>query len=631
MMPESEGKMQELATSTALAETNIDAANKIYSTLKENEIRIVRLHHWRSSVDDPIACSLITTSIHSTHSYETLSYTWGTTIQQKPITLDGIPFAVTENLYAALKSLRGRDTDRLIWVDALAINQVDIPERNSAIRRMREIYAYAQETMVWLGPDLQKQRNLFQVIEKFKDENRVLGCEACLSKPFHHFDQLAKLWKSDRLDFREELREFCYVEYWRRVWVVQEMLYSQKATLYCGPDKLSMDIFRPFWLALDKVTKDRTNPKHAAYQTYILARIPNQAIQFGFKPEDKIFSYDVWARDFCTQRACTDPRDLVFGFYHCFPPEVQKRIRVDYSKLDHEVFRDITRAYMESEKRLLCFKHVERFSRLDESVAYPSWTPTYHNQSLFVPYHENLCKSYPTEFYFEGNGSCLCVRGVCIGMIQLRYSLLSSEMAELIDNELLEARTSRSGKWMKFFNRWWIELGIPWDWAIEFVLAKTTYRFNDDRMERIGLDRLRDLISRISKLTGDESESEIEKQLGHQRDRELTSLWRLILDAYFDNSQYIAATVYKSNGIGIELGFPHRIEDASNLAVGNPKIEAGDEVCVIRGYDCPIILRRKGDSYIFIGNTVVYGMKEKYIWDRFYALDDSKLETFRIV
>ena len=633
-MSEFGGLVHELTSSIALANANTDAASKIYSALEENEIRTIRLHGWRYSADDPIVCSLITQRNASTGSYEALSYAWGTKIHEKPITLNGLPYAVTEALYTALKSLR-RYADRHIWVDALAINQVDIPERNSAVQQMRQIYASAQETIIWLGPSFQKERNLFKAIEGFRDENRAPGCEACLSKPFHHFDKLAELWKSKQLELRVELREFCDFEYWERVWVVQEILYSQKATLYCGLDKLSMDVFRPFWLVLDKVTKDPTNPSFAAYQSYYLSPIPNQAIQVGFKPEDKTFSYDVWAERFCTVRKCTNPKDLVFGLYHCFPPKIQVQIRVDYSRPDHQVFENITQAYMESRKELFCFKHVERFSRLYGSVAYPSWTPTYSSEPVFVPYADSLCKSYPTEFCFERNGSCLCVRGARIGMIQVRYGSLSPEMLNVIELSYklpgLERKNPVLGELIKVFRRCWGELGIPWDWAIEFVLAKTTYRFNDDRLASLVIDQIRGCISQLSTITGEENEEEFKKQLDNQSRKVLTDILSSYLEYFFGNSEYTAATIYKSSRIGNELGFPHRTENAFNLAIGNPNFEAGDEICVICGYECPVVLRRNGDSYIFLGNAAVCGMENKDIWDRFHEIDDCKLETFRIV
>jgi hypothetical protein len=38
------------------------------------------------------------------------------------------------------------------WVDALCIDQNNIPEKNSQVSKMKEIYEGAKKIVVWLGP-----------------------------------------------------------------------------------------------------------------------------------------------------------------------------------------------------------------------------------------------------------------------------------------------------------------------------------------------------------------------------------------------------------------------------------------------------------------------------------------------
>ena len=58
--------------------------------------------------------------------YEALSYVWGA--QENPclINIGGKSFWVGKNLYTALVDLRLENRDRLLWIDALCINQEDI-------------------------------------------------------------------------------------------------------------------------------------------------------------------------------------------------------------------------------------------------------------------------------------------------------------------------------------------------------------------------------------------------------------------------------------------------------------------------------------------------------------------------
>jgi hypothetical protein len=41
---------------------------------------------------------------------------------------------------------------KYFWIDAICINQDDIPERNSQVQMMGDIYTNATFVMIWLGP-----------------------------------------------------------------------------------------------------------------------------------------------------------------------------------------------------------------------------------------------------------------------------------------------------------------------------------------------------------------------------------------------------------------------------------------------------------------------------------------------
>jgi hypothetical protein len=85
------------------------------------------------------------------HLYEALSYTWGG--EQKPcyITIKEQILNITQNLYTALLRLRGSSLERIIWVDAICINQEDWKERGQQVQRMAKIYSKAARVLVWLG------------------------------------------------------------------------------------------------------------------------------------------------------------------------------------------------------------------------------------------------------------------------------------------------------------------------------------------------------------------------------------------------------------------------------------------------------------------------------------------------
>ena len=88
---------------------------------------------------------------NGTHLYEALSYVWGDWVNPESISVDGYKLLVTQNLSKALSHLRHGSIERILWVDAVCINQSDIPEKEQQIRFMAKIYAQASCVVVWLG------------------------------------------------------------------------------------------------------------------------------------------------------------------------------------------------------------------------------------------------------------------------------------------------------------------------------------------------------------------------------------------------------------------------------------------------------------------------------------------------
>jgi len=109
-------------------------------------IRLLELHP--GALNDPIHCDLIISSIEGseTPAFEALSYCWGDPTDTRAISLShlrtrGFPstpndsdphhvFRITSGLDEALRHLRhSDDRKRIIWVDAVCIDQSDLQER----------------------------------------------------------------------------------------------------------------------------------------------------------------------------------------------------------------------------------------------------------------------------------------------------------------------------------------------------------------------------------------------------------------------------------------------------------------------------------------------------------------------
>ncbi|KAF4958054.1 hypothetical protein FGADI_2684 [Fusarium gaditjirri] len=97
-----------------------------------------------------LECTFETVHLASAPPYEALSYTWGDEAASIRILLNGEVFLIRPNLAYALAALRSSEP-RVLWVDALCINQQDTTERNHQVGMMGDIFRRAERVLVWLG------------------------------------------------------------------------------------------------------------------------------------------------------------------------------------------------------------------------------------------------------------------------------------------------------------------------------------------------------------------------------------------------------------------------------------------------------------------------------------------------
>ena len=88
--------------------------------------------------------------------YEALSYAWGSNEKSVMIHIEETGgdrmLAVTSNLAEALQYLRYEDRPRVLWIDAICVDQQNVPERGHQVSRMADIYRSANPVLIWLGP-----------------------------------------------------------------------------------------------------------------------------------------------------------------------------------------------------------------------------------------------------------------------------------------------------------------------------------------------------------------------------------------------------------------------------------------------------------------------------------------------
>lgn len=131
----------------------------VYQALPDDDTQAIRVLKVLPSIEfeDDIECELLHTSLKGANriEYEALSYTWGDTKDlgnRGAIMLHGHEHKITQNLESGLRRLRFNDRPRILWVDAICINQSNLCERGQQVSQMHQIYSPggASRVLVWL-------------------------------------------------------------------------------------------------------------------------------------------------------------------------------------------------------------------------------------------------------------------------------------------------------------------------------------------------------------------------------------------------------------------------------------------------------------------------------------------------
>ncbi|CAI9629832.1 hypothetical protein GT037_007180 [Alternaria burnsii] len=211
-----------------------------YTTLdtSRDEIRLLEI----TSVE-PIVCKLSIVSLLDKPEFSALSYTWGDASVTEPIIVEGRSIAVTTSLTYALKAVYFQWTEgccsddnsgHRIWVDAVCINQPDVQEKNSQIPLMYKIYTSAQRTFCWIGlpiPDLLDAFDIFTYLFQEIDSR---------SKNEQEGENLLKTIDVDLMALVPRMNNLFFTQYWRRMWIVQELVLSKEALLVSGTKALPL-------------------------------------------------------------------------------------------------------------------------------------------------------------------------------------------------------------------------------------------------------------------------------------------------------------------------------------------------------------------------------------------------------
>ncbi|VUC23445.1 unnamed protein product [Clonostachys rosea] len=270
--------------------------------------------------------------------YEALSYCWGSTRLARKVKVNGRDLFITENLYEALQHLRPEGEARILWIDAICIDQSNIRERGHQVRYMSRIYSGADRVVIWLGYVKIESEHTLSALREF--EKRV---PPRAWNGWHYDDpEWSKVWKdaqtyllgghgSDEIGRQSGLRFLMKQPWFTRVWILQEAAKAKKARIVCSGGWIRAESF--------------------ALAPRLLRVMPNtrcQAIIDIMPGPSRRSSWWTQKQNLCTllwkfrESQAHDPRDRVFALLDLASDmEVEKKITADYTKNEEAVVKDV--------------------------------------------------------------------------------------------------------------------------------------------------------------------------------------------------------------------------------------------------------------------------------------------------
>ena len=314
----------------------------------KQEIRLCRiLRHAEGDSNEIISCEITHHVLGEVPSdqepcppYVAASYCWGDGKERQPILVNGGHLEIGKNLHDLLRVLRDKADSEMscYWIDQLCIDQSSTEERNHQVQLMSSVYTQASAVYAWLGENSPGAREACEFLEELNHigtthpEDDWSGIQGALQR----------LLNNTTLQSKKQIFNFFTQEYWKRIWIVQEIFLARELFLLCGQICQQMqaaNIWRSFMhgsVFMAQIEAASSPPHEQLLEDqrylfresfYLLARRAT-ALQ---APED---SDSRWLPPLATvmsdyARECTVPLDQVFGYQACRHPD--QRIVIDYS------------------------------------------------------------------------------------------------------------------------------------------------------------------------------------------------------------------------------------------------------------------------------------------------------------
>jgi hypothetical protein len=403
--------------------------------------------------EDEIQCQLHTEVLSENPKYETLSYAWGNALDKKSIRLDGHAVSVTSNLELALRYLRRPSEGRLLWVDALCIDQNSQNEKSHQVGLMGSVYKQCSQVNIFLGHKelytanpkehkwtMARMLSNASIASKILGRSPVLGMKiparyGDVANAYRHTDDSAKSSDENDIDpfelvhhfhqdkhlydlscfsrtlvtgalrfsatpkFLEQwngLRRLLACPWWSRFWCVQEALLAKQAVVIYGHWRIP-------WTTVQIAIQN-----HIRHLTTCCSDAEKlMGAPYYFEPDrllikadtipgssvvynvDQMHNLEMLLREY-RYKDCKDPRDKVYGILGIVNESKNGLLRPDYNLETRIVYTGAMRAIISQHAGTDGLRFLTGEGFNSNAHDLPSWVRDFsHQPDITVLRHES--------------------------------------------------------------------------------------------------------------------------------------------------------------------------------------------------------------------------------------------------
>lgn len=193
------------------------------------QLRLLKLH--RRIPFSTLSGELLSFELSDAPTYYAVSYVWGHGPQDmQSMKLNGMDFDIKGNVHQILQRCSSFSREHYIWIDTICIDQSNVQEKTEQVRSMRDIYSRSEHVLICLGEGNAVYAMI--LMRELLCLNNLCGNEFVLKHVVNFLHQI----KYDLL-LRARIKglvDLLRHPWFRRVWVVQEVVVAPRATFFYG-------------------------------------------------------------------------------------------------------------------------------------------------------------------------------------------------------------------------------------------------------------------------------------------------------------------------------------------------------------------------------------------------------------